>query len=130
MFIRFLSATASIQLACVANCILGYIESLIRFFNTYAYAYVAMYGMSFREAASAAWDMIGQRGFDCVVNDDLAQQVLNFAALISALLCGVCGGAWSYNVNPLSQYGLWGFLSLIIGACVCIGICARSGIHR
>jgi hypothetical protein len=113
------SASRRSEFACVASCILGMLESLMRWINGYAYVYVAVYGMKFTEGATAAWELMGARGFDTIVNDDLTSSVLNFGTLVSAILCAVAGGGWAYSVNPLSQYTLWSFISFLIGGFMC-----------
>ena len=79
--------------------------------------------MKFTEGATAAWELMGTRGFDTIVNDDLTSSVLNFGTLVSAILCAVAGGGWAYSVNPFSQYTLWSFISFLIGGFMC----TRSG---
>ena len=39
-------------LACLAQCILSCIESLVEFFNRWAYVYVGLYGYSYLEVSS------------------------------------------------------------------------------
>jgi len=103
--IRFLRALAqSLQdrnnnegalaiIACIAVCILGCIESLIEYFNQYAFAHVAIYGKPFCQAGKDTWNMILDRGIEAIINDNLVGNVLGMlsilAGVINAVLCYV-----------------------------------------
>ncbi|KAI9906835.1 hypothetical protein PsorP6_004527 [Peronosclerospora sorghi] len=68
-------------LACFAECILGCLQSLMEYFNRWAYIYVGIYGYKFTQAGKAVFELFKQRGFDAIINDDLIGNVLGFAAL-------------------------------------------------
>ncbi|RLN51445.1 hypothetical protein BBJ28_00011648, partial [Nothophytophthora sp. Chile5] len=68
-------------LACFAECILGCLQSIMEYFNRWAYVYVGIYGYKFTEAGKAVFQLFHQRGFDAIINDDLIGNVLGFAAL-------------------------------------------------
>jgi hypothetical protein len=57
------------------------LQSLMEYFNRWAYVYVGIYGYKFTQAGKAVFQLFKQRGFDAVINDDLIGNVLGFAAL-------------------------------------------------
>jgi hypothetical protein len=77
--------------ACLAECILGCLQSLVEYFNRWAYVYVGIYGYKFTQAGKAVFDLFHQRGFDAIINDDLVGNVLGFGALAVGLICAALG---------------------------------------
>merc|ERR1719487_3005350 len=45
-------------LACVFDCLLGCLESLVQLFNEFAFVYVAIYGIKFMDAAAKTYDLL------------------------------------------------------------------------
>merc|ERR1711916_133773 len=52
-------------IACV-DCLLGCIENLVRYFNTYAFTQVAVYGKDYITAAKDTWSLFLSHGFDII----------------------------------------------------------------
>lgn len=77
--------------ACIAECILSILQSLMEYFNRWAYVYVGIYGYKFTKAGKAVFDLFAQRGFDAIINDDLIGNVLFFAALGVGIICAGIG---------------------------------------
>ncbi|CAG8519071.1 1862_t:CDS:2, partial [Scutellospora calospora] len=75
---------------CIA-CLLAWIESIVEYFNFYAYVEVAMYGKSYCQAAKDTWTLIKDRGVEAIINDDLIGNVLTMGCLLIGLLCGLFG---------------------------------------
>ncbi|ANZ77759.1 BA75_05125T0 [Komagataella pastoris] len=71
---------------CCADCILGLIEWAVRYFNHYAYSFVALYGESYMKSARATWDLFRAKGLDALVNDCLIGAGLSFFALFVSYL--------------------------------------------
>jgi len=101
-------------LACCVGCCLSWIESLIQYFNTYAYTRVAIYGLDFRTAAKETWDLFKNRGFEMLINDDLTGMVLAMGCLIGAVVCGLFGAFWASTLN-FDGWIVVGVLALVIG---------------
>ncbi|EPZ32583.1 Choline transporter-like domain-containing protein [Rozella allomycis CSF55] len=76
----------------VMGCCLGYIESLIEYFNHYAYVQVAMYGKPFCAAAKDTWTMVKSRGVDAIINDNFVGTALSFGSLICGVLSAAVAG--------------------------------------
>lgn len=66
---------------CLAECILGCLESIMEYLNMWAYIYVGIYGRDFRTSAKAVMDLFRSRGWTAVINDDLASSALTFGAI-------------------------------------------------
>merc|ERR1719499_2928045 len=62
-------------IACVLGCFTKCIEDLLEFLSTYAFAYVAMYGQSFCQAARSTWDLLTTSGLHTLVTYDVTAAV-------------------------------------------------------
>eukprot|EP01085_Mycamoeba_gemmipara_P005640 Mycagemm_TRINITY_DN8983_c0_g2::TRINITY_DN8983_c0_g2_i1::g.5640::m.5640 type:complete len:218 gc:universal TRINITY_DN8983_c0_g2_i1:225-878(+) len=80
-------------LACIADCILGCLENLIRYFNRYAFTQCAIYGKTYCQAARATYDLIFSHGFEAVVNDNLIGFVLGMGCFLGAAATAAIGAA-------------------------------------
>lgn len=76
-------------LACIAECILSCLASIIEYFNKWAFIYVGLYGMSYLKAGKSVFELFRNRGWEAVIADDL---VGNALFLISIVVGGVMGG--------------------------------------
>jgi hypothetical protein len=92
----------------------------MRWFNHYAYTYVAVYGRTYCEAASQTWDLFVRRGFDALVNDQLVGSVLSLGALIVALLNAAVAAALTHEVWRLDDWVVWTVAGALIGMAVAI----------
>lgn len=97
-FLRALARALSEQdegalalLGCICTCLLGCIESLMVYFNHYAFTQVAIYGKPFCQAGKDTWRMIQDRGIEAIINDNLLGNVLGFTTLFVGLLNVVIG---------------------------------------
>lgn len=99
---------------CVAECILGVIDSIISYINIYAYTRCAVYGESYCEAGYNSITLLQSRGLDAVVNDSLIGGVLQFGCLICGLTTALATTALSYVL--LSSITIQSFSSVIIAA--------------
>ncbi|KAJ3054888.1 putative choline transporter, neither null mutation nor overexpression affects choline transport [Rhizophlyctis rosea] len=78
-------------LAICAECFLSCIESLLLYFNKYAFAQVAIYGKDFVTAAKATWQLVKSHGIDAIINDNLVGNVLSIGALLIGLITAFVG---------------------------------------
>ncbi|EEY67723.1 uncharacterized protein PITG_17954 [Phytophthora infestans T30-4] len=67
--------------ACIAECLLAWLGSIMKYFNRWAYVYVGIYGYSFMKAGSAVSQLFHQRGFTGLINDDLVRIVIRLTAI-------------------------------------------------
>ncbi|KAG8892407.1 putative choline transporter, neither null mutation nor overexpression affects choline transport, partial [Tulasnella sp. 403] len=95
-------------LACCAACFVGCIESLVEYFNRYAYIEIALYGKPFIPAAKDTWALFKDRGIDALINDSLVGITLNFGGyivgILSALFSYVYLRATKPSYNSDGQY--------------------------
>ena len=68
-------------LICIAECILGCIESILRYFNKWAFVYVGLYGYSYIEAGKNVFTLFKNRGWEAIIADDLVGNVFFFLSL-------------------------------------------------
>lgn len=108
-------------LACFAECILGCLQSLMEYFNRWAYVYVGIYGYKFTQAGKAVFELFKQRGFDAIINDDLIGNVLGFAALGVGLICAGVGALIAETTDVVSFQNSTATLA-ILGLVVGIGV--------
>eukprot|EP00696_Hemimastix_kukwesjijk_P004982 gnl/Hemi2/16355_TR5446_c0_g1_i1.p1 gnl/Hemi2/16355_TR5446_c0_g1~~gnl/Hemi2/16355_TR5446_c0_g1_i1.p1 ORF type:complete len:514 (-),score=171.44 gnl/Hemi2/16355_TR5446_c0_g1_i1:151-1692(-) len=102
---------------CLADCILGCLEKLMEFFNKFAYTYVAIYGKSFMEAASAVVHLFRHRGFEAVVNENMVGGVLSLSALAVGFFTGLISGLWAYFAG-VNEWGAVAGVAVLIGAVI------------
>jgi len=106
---------------CLVQCFLGCLESLIQFFNTYAYAHVAIYGTSFIESSKRTWNMLTSKGVDAWINDDLTGFALACGALVGALITALVGYILSVVFTSIDADMRIGYLiaGFVIGYFLC-----------
>ncbi|TPX40919.1 hypothetical protein SeLEV6574_g06349 [Synchytrium endobioticum] len=98
-----------------ANCCLGMIESLIEYFNQYAFVQVAVYGKDYCSAARSTWQLIKTRGIDAVINDNLIGNVLMMGGLLVGLLAGFIGYIYAKFSPDIPDTG--GYYASIVLIC-------------
>jgi len=76
-------------LACLAECILGCIESLVEYFNQWAFVYVGLYGYSFIDAGKNVMTLFRTRGWTAIIADQLVDSVLNMVSIGVGFLTGI-----------------------------------------
>lgn len=75
-------------LLCLADCCLSCIESIVEYFNQWAYVYVALYGYPFLEAGQQVMRLFTARGWTVIVSDYLVQRVLVMVSMTVGLVTG------------------------------------------
>ncbi|TRM69781.1 plasma-membrane choline transporter-domain-containing protein [Schizophyllum amplum] len=76
-------------LYCCAACFVGCIESMVEYFNRYAYIEIALYGKGYLPAAKDTWRLFKDRGIDALINDSLVGMTLNWGAYAVGMLCSL-----------------------------------------
>ncbi|KAF0694844.1 Aste57867_14308 [Aphanomyces stellatus] len=108
-------------LACIAECILNCLQSLMEVFNRWAFVYVGIYGYKFTDAGRAVMTLFQSRGFDAIINDDLISNALGFASFGVGCLCALLGLAYNY-INTANQFQYSEIIFPFIGLFFGIGI--------
>jgi len=78
-------------LACIIQCILACIESLIAELNRWAYVYIGLYGFPYLEAAKNVMELFRAKGWTVIISDDLADNVLFMMSVAVGLASGLVG---------------------------------------
>jgi hypothetical protein len=104
-------------LACCAECLIGCLESMVEYFNRWAYVYVALYGMSFMEAGSSVMTLFRNRGWTTIITDLMIDTVLTMVSLgvgaLTALVGALLGVA--FHVGSAATIGAAAFIGFILG---------------
>mmetsp|Transcript_22250 Transcript_22250/g.52364 ORF Transcript_22250/g.52364 Transcript_22250/m.52364 type:complete len:498 (+) Transcript_22250:81-1574(+) len=88
-------------LLCIVECILACIQSIIEYFNQWAYVYVGLYGQSFLEAGQNVMQLFQQKGWTVIINDDLVDRVLLMVSVGVGFLVGFIGMIIALTNNNL-----------------------------
>lgn len=108
-------------IVCFVDCFLGLIDQLVEFFNTYAFSYVAIYGLSFTKAARRVWRLLMDRGWTTVINDSLTSGVLVWGSITAGAIVALTIVVISMVMNFIDpsvsnvMFPLIGLLGFAIG---------------
>ncbi|CUM63357.1 uncharacterized protein PRCAT00000930001 [Priceomyces carsonii] len=90
----------------ILDFIISLIDWMVRYFNHYAYCYVALYGKSYVKSARDTFDLLRFKGMDALINDCFIGTSLNlyslFVGYVTALL------AWFYLKFTKPEYNSLG----------------------
>ncbi|KAL9420407.1 hypothetical protein AB3S75_038060 [Citrus x aurantiifolia] len=84
-------------LLCCVDFLFHLVETLVRFFNKYAYVQIAVYGKGFNRSARDAWELFQSTGVEALVAYDCSGAVLLMGTIVGGLITGTCAGAWTYT---------------------------------
>ena len=96
-------------LVCLADCCLGILESLVEYFNKWAFVFVGLYGFTFVEAGKNVINLFKSRGWDTIITDNLCDRVL----LLVSLGVGVLTGSF-LDLFMIMTFGIAGDSSALI----------------
>ncbi|XP_022945781.1 CTL-like protein DDB_G0274487 [Cucurbita moschata] len=83
-------------LLCCVDFLFHLVETLVRFFNKYAYVQIAVYGKSFNRSARDAWELFQSTGVETLVAYDCSGAVLLMSTIMGGLIAGTCSGIWTW----------------------------------
>jgi hypothetical protein len=116
-------SSASSFLFCVLECILSFLERIVRYFNKYAMVYIGLYGYDYLTAGKMVATLFTQRGWTMVINDDLVARVIFVANLVLAAMTGAVGialtsmsASWSQAFGDSPTIAFW--LTFLVGWCM------------
>jgi len=118
---------AAACLLCCAQWCLGWIESLIEYFNVYAYTYVAVYGDDYVTSAKKVIDLFKRKGFTLLINDDLTGMVLTLGMLLGGIVAALVSGFWAVLLKMgdgqlYSLIGVGFIIGMLLTAQVCVPV--------
>ncbi|CAL5399599.1 unnamed protein product [Camellia sinensis] len=87
-------------LLCCVDFLFHLVETLVRFFNKYAYVQIAVYGKSFNHSARDAWELFQSTGVEALIAYDCSGAVLLMGTLLGGLITGTCAGVWTRIKYP------------------------------
>mmetsp|Transcript_25190 Transcript_25190/g.39288 ORF Transcript_25190/g.39288 Transcript_25190/m.39288 type:complete len:462 (-) Transcript_25190:57-1442(-) len=94
-FLRMLTRSGDNHnfLRAVARVLVNAIESLMEYFNAYAFVHIAIFGGSYVASAKATWRLVKTSAIQAIVNDDFTNTLcflhILLCTLLSTILCGV-----------------------------------------
>eukprot|EP01018_Ginkgo_biloba_P036335 Gb_26688 [translate_table: standard] len=83
-------------LLCCVDFLFNLVETLVRFFNKYAYVQVAVYGKCFNHSARDAWELFQSTGIESLIAYDCSGAVLLMGTILGGLITGTCVGIWTW----------------------------------
>ncbi|XP_027364799.1 CTL-like protein DDB_G0274487 [Abrus precatorius] len=83
-------------LLCCVDFLFHIVETLVRFFNKYAYVQIAVHGKSFNHSARDAWELFQSTGVEALVAYDCSGAVLLMGTVFGGLITGTCSGVWAW----------------------------------
>ncbi|KAJ3709215.1 hypothetical protein LUZ61_012924 [Rhynchospora tenuis] len=81
-------------LLCCIDFFFHLVETLVRFFNKYAYVLIAVHGKSFNRSARDAWELFQSTGIEALVAYDCSGTVLLMSVILGGLIAGTGTGIW------------------------------------
>mmetsp|Transcript_27149 Transcript_27149/g.79061 ORF Transcript_27149/g.79061 Transcript_27149/m.79061 type:complete len:496 (-) Transcript_27149:347-1834(-) len=104
---------------CITESLLRCMENVARYFNRWAYAFVALHGHDFKTAGKEALSLFENLGWTAIVNDDLIEHALHLGCMMTGAIVGVLGysygagaGVGSDNATLLAVVGV--FIGLMV----------------
>ena len=129
------NASPALLLAlCLVSCLLWVLTAVLEWANRWAIVYAALTGLAFKPAGLAAIQLFKERGWDEILNADLVASALQLAALVSAGVGALAGGALSYSLESsgpqrVSHAGLAAALCFFVSMSFAV-VRARAGARR
>ncbi|GFZ21405.1 plasma-membrane choline transporter family protein [Actinidia rufa] len=101
-------------LLCCVDFLFHLVETLVRFFNKYAYVQIAVYGKGFNHSARDAWELFQSTGVEALVAYDCSGAVLLMGTLLGGLITGTCAGVWT-RINYPDRVIMVGSTAMLMG---------------
>lgn len=90
---------------CIVMCLINCLDSMVEYFNKYAYTEIALYGKTYVNASKDAWQLLKARGFEAVINDDLTGGLVFFCGLVGAAVTALFVGGFAYFIIHDRNWG-------------------------
>jgi hypothetical protein len=98
--------------AAVAACVMSCINRLYEIFNQFSLSMIALYGLSFTEASSAAWENLQRSCFAGVINELILERVVALCTIVVVI------------VSAIATYFIFdSFFALMGGLLVAVAMC-------
>lgn len=83
-------------LLCCVDFLFHLVETLVRFFNKYAFVQIAVNGKGFNHSARDAWELFQSTGIEALIAYDCSGAVLLMGTTLGGLIAGTCTGVWTW----------------------------------
>lgn len=77
--------------ACIFECILSCLQSILEYFNKWAFIYVGVYGNTYLESGKAVMQLFANRGWEAIIADDLVGGAIFLTCVMIGLIIGGIG---------------------------------------
>ncbi|PNT16236.1 hypothetical protein POPTR_010G128100v4 [Populus trichocarpa] len=102
-------------LLCCVDFLFHLVETLVRFFNKYAYVQIAVHGKSFNRSARDAWELFQSTGVEALIAYDCSGAVLLMVTLLGGLITGTCSGVWTHIKWDDDRVTMVGSTAMLMG---------------
>ncbi|XP_078429580.1 plasma-membrane choline transporter family protein [Wolffia australiana] len=120
-------------LLCCVDLLFHLVETLVRFFNKYAYVQIVVNGKGFNQSARDAWELFQSTGIETLIAYDCSGAVLLMGAILAGLISGTCSAAWAWirNKDALVMIGVTSALMgmILVGLAVVVVESAVTSIY-
>ncbi|KAM1170254.1 hypothetical protein ACFX2G_021153 [Malus domestica] len=107
-------------LLCCVDFLFNLVETLVRFFNKYAYVQIAVSGKGFNHSARDAWELFQSTGVEALVAYDCSGAVLLMGTVLGGLITGTSAGIWTW-IKYRDRVVMVGSTAMLMGM-VLVGI--------
>ncbi|KAM7275018.1 hypothetical protein ACFE04_016884 [Oxalis oulophora] len=112
-------------LLCCIDFLFHLVETLVRFFNKYAYVQIGVHGKGFNRSARDAWELFQSTGVESLIAYDCSGAVLLMGTILGGLITGTCAASWTW-VTYKDRVVMVGSTAMLMGM-ILYGV-AHSGI--
>jgi multisubunit Na+/H+ antiporter MnhC subunit len=108
-------------LACIAECILACLASIVEYINKWAFVYVGIYGFDYIRSAKEVYSLFMNRGWEAIIADSLISDTLFLVSLVVGAIMGSIAVLLQYTSQTFTQdtgndaLGIAFFLGFIVG---------------
>lgn len=102
--------------ACIFECILGCLQSLVEYFNKWAFIYVGVYGDTYVQSGKSVMQLFRNRGWEAIIADDLVGGAIGLTVFMLSLAVGGIGVAYARLDDSFAQLaGSNDLIAFVIG---------------
>ena len=73
------------------ECLAGFLERIVEYFNKWGYCYIGLYGYDYLTASQTVLQLFRDRGWTALLTDRMVQRTLVLASIVVGLLTGAIG---------------------------------------
>ena len=81
------------------QCLVNILRDVIKYINSYAYVFVAVYNKPFLESGKSVMDLFQRRGWDALLNDIVIDRALSLGCFVVASISAVGGAGVGFLIT-------------------------------